>query len=131
MKDFQKYIQENIFIVANYRKKILVKHRSRKKSQPFFFLSGKAEQQSRCTGEKQICWLCTMEWKVHFVLLPFQAAYRLQCGMKKKKRKALTKSRFFLYILQEIPLLKQSSRGFLLFPFTLLPFERTVVILKT
>lgn len=114
-------------------KKILVKHCSRKKSRLFFFFtSGKAEQQSRCTGEKQICWLCTMEWKVHFVLLPFQAAYRLQCGMKKKKkRKESTKSRFFLYILQEIPLLKQSSRGFLLFPFSLLPFERTAVILKT
>lgn len=27
-----------------------------------------------------------MEWKVHFVLLPLQAAYRFQCGMKKKKR---------------------------------------------
>lgn len=70
-----------------------------------------------------------MEWKVHFVLLPFQAAYRLQCGMEKKK--VLTKSRLFLYILQEIPLLKQSSRSFLLFSFSLLPFERAVVILKT
>jgi len=54
----------------------------------FFFsptLSGKAEQQSRCTGEKHICWLCTMERKVHFVLLPFQATYKLQLGSKKKK----------------------------------------------
>lgn len=87
MKDFQKYIQENIFIATNYLgKKNTSKALFQKKVGFFFFFpSGKVEQQSRCTREKQICWLCTMEWKVHFVLLPFQAAYRLQCGMEKKK----------------------------------------------
>lgn len=88
MKDFQKYIQENIFIATNYLgKKNTSKVLFQKKVGFFFFFSpsGKVEQQSRCTREKQICWLCTMEWKVHFVLLPFQAAYRLQCGMEKKK----------------------------------------------
>lgn len=67
MKDFQKYIQENIFTAVNYReKKILVKQcfkKKKKKNQPPPHPPGKAEQQSRCTGEKHICWFCTMEWK--------------------------------------------------------------------
>lgn len=36
--------------------------------------------------EKHICWLCTMEQKAHFVLLPFQAIYKLKYERRKKKK---------------------------------------------
>lgn len=113
-------------------KKILVKHCSRKKSRLFFFPLWKG------WATKQVHWGKTnllalhngMESPLCFITIS-SCLQTSAWNEKKKKRKELTKSRFFLYILQEIPLLKQSSRGFLSFPFSLLPFERTVVILKT
>lgn len=113
-------------------KKILVKHCSRKKSRLFFFsplerLSNKAG----ALGKNKSAGFAQWNGKSTLFYYHFKLLTDFSVEWKKKKRKELTKSRFFLYILQEIPLLKQSSRGFLLFPFSLLPFERTVVILKT
>lgn len=73
MKDFLKlYPRKHFHCGRLWKKKYTSKALFQEKKNNIFFF-GKAEQQSRCTGEKHICWLCRIKRKVHFVLLPFQA----------------------------------------------------------